>query len=123
LKKILVIDDDRFILKSFSRVLTSRGFEVETAETGKQALEKLKQSAFDLALIDVCLPDMEGTDLLKNAKKELEKTIKIMLTGHPSVETSEKATFEGADTYIVKPIKMDELISVINFFLKPKPGN
>jgi DNA-binding NtrC family response regulator len=107
-------------LKSFSQVLTKRGFEVETAETGKQALEKLKQDSFDLALIDVCLPDMEGTDLLENAKKELEKTVKIMLTGHPSVKTSEKATFEGADTYIVKPIKMDELISVINFFLKPK---
>ncbi len=122
MKKILVVDDDMFILKSFSRVLASRGFEVETAETGKQALEKLKQSSFDLALIDVCLPDMEGTDLLENAKKELEKTVKIMLTGHPSVETSEKATIEGADTYIVKPIKMDELISVINFFLKPKQG-
>jgi DNA-binding NtrC family response regulator len=63
---------------------------------------------------------MEGTDLLEHAKKELEKTVKIMLTGHPSAKTSEKATFEGADTYIVKPIKMDELISVINFFLKPK---
>ena len=120
MKKILIIDDDTYILRSFSTVLAKRGFEVETAETGKQALEKLKQSFFDLALIDVCLPDMEGTDLLENAKKELEKTVKIMLTGHPSVETSNKASFEGADTYIVKPIKMDELISVINFFLKPK---
>ena len=120
MKKILIIDDDTYILESFSRVLTKRGFEVETAETGKQALEKLKQGQFDVALIDVCLPDMEGTDLLEKAKKELEKTVKIMLTGHPSVKTSEKATYEGADTYIVKPIKMDELISVINFFLKPK---
>jgi DNA-binding response OmpR family regulator len=120
LKKILIIDDDAFILKSFSRVLTKKGFEVETAETGKQALEKLQQGAYDLALIDVCLPDMKGTDLLERAKKELEKTTKIMLTGHPTVETSEKASFEGADTYIVKPIKMDELISVINFFLKTK---
>jgi len=120
LKKVLIIDDDTYVLNSFSRVLSKRGFEVETAETGKQALEKLKQGSFDVALIDVCLPDMEGTDLLENAKKELEKTVKIMLTGHPSVKTSEKATFEGADTYIVKPIKMDELISVINFFLKPK---
>ena len=120
MKKILIIDDDTYILSSFSRVLSKRGFEVETAETGKQALEKLKQGSFDLALIDVCLPDMEGTDLLVNAKKELEKTVKIMLTGHPSVKTSDKATFEGADTYIVKPIRMDELISVINFFLKLK---
>jgi DNA-binding NtrC family response regulator len=120
LKKILIIDDDTYILKSFSSVLTKRGFQVETAETGKQALEKLKQDSFDLALIDVCLPDMKGTDLLEKAKKELEKTVKIMLTGNPSVETSEKATFEGADTYIIKPIKIDELISVINFFLKAK---
>lgn len=104
----------------FSQVLTKRGFEVKTAETGKRALEELKECSFDVALIDVCLPDMDGTDLLKNAKKELEKTVKIMLTGHPSVKTSDKATFEGADTYIVKPIKMDELISVINFFSKPK---
>ena len=120
MKKILIIDDDTYILSSFSRVLSKRGFEVETAETGKQALEKLKQGFFDLALIDVCLPDMEGTDLLEKAKKELEKTVKIMLTGHPSVKTSDKATFEGADTYIVKPIKIDELIALINFFLKPK---
>lgn len=120
MKKILIIDDDTYILKSFSSVLAKRGFEVDTVETGKQPLEKLKQGSFDLALIDICLPDMEGTDLLEHAKKELEKTVKIMLTGHPSAKTSEKATFEGADTYIVKPIKMDELISVINFFLKPK---
>ncbi len=120
MRKILIVDDDTYILRSFSQVLTKRGFEVETAETGKQALQKLKQGSFDVALIDVCLPDMEGPDLLENAKKELEKTVKIMLTGHPSVKTSDKATFEGADTYIVKPIKMDELISVINFFLKSK---
>jgi DNA-binding NtrC family response regulator len=120
LQKILIIDDDTYILNSFTKVLTKKGFEVETAETGKQALDKIKQNSFDVALIDVCLPDMEGTELLSKVKKELEKTVKIMLTGHPSVKTSEKATFEGADTYIVKPIKMDELVSVINFFLKQR---
>ncbi len=120
MQKILIIDDDTYILSTFTKVLTKKGFEVETAETGKQALDKLKQNSFDVALIDVFLPDMDGTELLSKAKKELEKTVKIMLTGHPSVKTSEKATFEGADTYIVKPIKMDELVSVINFFLKQR---
>lgn len=120
MQKILIIDDDTYILSTFTKVLTKKGFEVETAETGKQALDKLKQNSFDVTLIDVCLPDMDGTELLSKAKKELEKTVKIMLTGHPSVKTSEKATFEGADTYIVKPIKMDELVSVINFFLKQR---
>ncbi len=123
MKKILIVDDDTYILSSFSKVLTQRGFEVTTAETGQKALEKLKECSFDVALIDVCLPDMEGTDLLEKAKKEMEKTIKIILTGHPSVKTSEKATFEGADTYITKPIKMEQLISVINFFSKAKQEN
>lgn len=120
MQRILIVDDDPYILKSFSSVLTKKGFEAQTAENGAQAIEKLKQSSFDVALIDVCLPDMDGTELLSKAKKELEKTVKIMVTGHPSTETSEKASFEGADTYIVKPIKMDELVSVIKFFLKPK---
>ncbi len=120
MKKILIVDDDKFILRSFSQVLIKRGFEVETSETGQQALDKLKQGVFDLALIDICLPDMDGTELLAKGKKELEKTVKIMVTGHPSVETSDKAGYEGADTYIVKPIKIDELLSVINFFLKQK---
>ena len=120
MQRILIVDDDSYILRAFSSVLTKKGFEVETSETGKQALEKLKQDSFDLALIDVCLPDMDGTELLSKAKKELEKTVKIMVTGYPSSETSDKASFEGADTYIVKPIKMDELVSVVKFFLKPK---
>lgn len=118
--KILIVDDDEFILQSFSRVLIRKGFEVQTSETAKEALERLKQEQFDLALIDVCLPDMEGTKLLIDAKKNLENTVKIMVTGFPSIETSNKAGFEGADTYIVKPIKGDELVSLVNFLLKAK---
>ncbi len=118
LKKILIIDDDAFILKSFSQVLTKKGFEVETAQTGNQALEKLKQNHYDLALIDVRLPDIGGPEILLRAKNELAKTVKIMLTGAPSVETSDKSAIEGADTYIVKPIKIEELLAVINFFLR-----
>lgn len=120
MKKILVIDDDEYIRNTFFKVLKKRGFEVETAESGSQALEKLKQNYFDIALIDVILPDMLGTELLTKAKKELEKTAKIMLTGFPSVETNQKASCEGADTYIIKPIKIEELFSVVNFFLKEK---
>jgi two-component system NtrC family response regulator len=116
----LIVDDDRYILTTFSKTLTKRGFEVETSETGLQALDKLRQSHFDVALIDVCLPDMQGPELLVTAKKELEKTVKIMVTGHPSIETSDKASYEGADTYVVKPIKIDELVSLIKFFLKTK---
>lgn len=119
LQRILIVDDDQYILRSFSTVLSKKGYAVETAENGAQALEKLRLGCFDVALIDVCLPDMEGTELLIKAKKELEKTVKIMITGHPTVKTSDKASFEGADTYIVKPVKMDELVSVIRFFLKP----
>ena len=118
--KILIVDDDEYVIKTFSQTLIKRGFDVEAVTTGEQALDQLKHSSFDLALIDVCLPDMKGTELLSQAKKELDSTAKILITGFPSVETSEKAKLEGVDTYIIKPIKMDELVSIVNFFLKQK---
>lgn len=118
MKRILIVDDDPFVLRSFYKTLIKHNFEVETAQTGAQALEKLKEGKFDLALIDVCLPDMDGTDLLALAKQELKKTIKLVVTGFPSIELNDKAMLEGAETYIVKPIKPPELLALVNLYLR-----
>lgn len=118
MKRILIVEDDPFVLRSFSQTLAKHDFEVETSQSGAQALEKLKQVKFDLALIDVCLPDMDGTELLSRAKKYLEKTVKIMVTGFPSVELSDKAKVEGAETYVVKPIKPPELLALVNLYVR-----
>ena len=76
LRKILIVDDDKYILRSFSQVLTKRGFEVETAETGKQALQKLKQGSFDVALIDVAFLTWKGQTCLKTLKRNWKKQLK-----------------------------------------------
>ena len=112
-KIILVVDDDKSILRTFTRILQKSGYEIETAETGKEAIEKAEARHYDLALVDIRLPDMDGTDLLAKLKKQLQYTVKIMITGFPSLETGVKALDEGADAYLVKPVKPQELLVLL----------
>jgi DNA-binding response OmpR family regulator len=116
-KTILIVDDDQSILRSLSRVLEKNGYATDTVETAMNALDKLKKSHYDLAIIDVILPDMKGTDLLAKAKNELQQTIKFIITGYPSAEAGAKARDYGAEAFILKPVKMDELLAVIHTFL------
>ena len=119
-KTILVVDDDKSILRTFMRILQKNGYEIDVAETGKEAIEKADTRHYDLALLDIRLPDMDGTDLLAQMKKQLQNTIKIMITGFPSIETGVKALDEGADAYLVKPVKPEELLMLIEEKLKDK---
>ncbi len=116
-KIILIVDDDTSILRSLSRVLERNGYAVDTAENAGDALDKMKSRHYDLALIDVILPDMKGTDLLAQARTLLQRTVKFIITGYPSAEAGAKARDYGADAFILKPIKMQELLSVIQTFL------
>ena len=117
-KTILVVDDDKSILRTFTRILQKSGYEIDVAETGKEAMEKTEGHHFDLALVDIRLPDMDGTDLLAKLKKQLQHTVKIMITGFPSLETGVKALDEGADAYLVKPVKPQELLMLLDEKLK-----
>jgi DNA-binding response OmpR family regulator len=119
-KTILVVDDDKSILRTFTRILQKNGYEIDAVETGKEAIEKADTKHYDLALVDIKLPDMDGTDLLTKMKKTLQNTIKIMVTGFPSVESGVKALDEGADAYLVKPVKPEELLILIEEKLKSK---
>lgn len=117
-KTILVVDDDKSILRTFSRILQKSGYEVDTAETGKEAMEKTEKRHYSLALVDIRLPDMDGTELLAKLKKPLQQTVKIMITGFPSLESGVKALDEGADAYLVKPVKPQELLALLEEKLK-----
>src|SRR5512137_831870 len=117
-KTILVVDDDKSILRTFTRILQKSGYEIDTAETGKEAMEKTESRQYDLALVDIRLPDMDGTDLLAKLKKPMQHTVKIMITGFPSLETGVKALDEGADAYLVKPVKPQELLGLLQEKLK-----
>jgi len=111
--RILVVDDDDGVRKVLRANLEKEGYFVETAETGMEALRKLLSSFYNLALIDIKLGDIEGIDLLEMINKRYPKMIKIMVTGFPTLENAIEAVNKGADGYILKPVKTDELLAKI----------
>jgi len=113
-QSILIIDDDKYILSVFSRILTKQGYTVENAETGQEAMEMITKKQYDLALIDVKLPDIEGPLLVEKMHKKHPEMMKIVITGFPSIEDANKVMDNGATAYLVKPIKSEELIKFIN---------
>jgi DNA-binding response OmpR family regulator len=113
-KCILVVDDDRAILRTFSRILRNCGYEIETAESGGEAISKAKSRHFDMVLLDLRLPDMNGTDILIRARDPLRSTAKIIITGFPSLESGVTALDEGADAYLTKPVAPQELLTLVD---------
>ena len=113
MERILVIDDDEDICKNISKALTLEGYDVDIANTGRKAIEYSERRFYNLAIIDIRLPDMVGTKLLSALKTTTPKMVKIILTGYPTLRNSIKAINEGVDGYLTKPIEMDELIKTI----------
>ncbi len=116
--RILVVDDEESIRKSLAAVLAQKGYAVDTAENGKEAIEKSETKSYNLALVDIRLPDMDGVRLLASMKETVPKMVKIILTGYPSVENAVEAVNKGADGYIVKPFDMNKLLDMIKEHLK-----
>ena len=111
-KRVLVVDDDRDILRVFRVILEKAGYIVKTAETGREALTELNNSNFDACLVDVKLPDMDGTELLLEMGENPE-TVKIIITGFSSESVGIRAADFGADDYLVKPVKAEDLLAVL----------
>ena len=111
-KRILVVDDDKNILRVFKRILEKEGYAIENAETGKDALKKIKKAKFNVCIVDVKLPDMDGTELLLKIPND-PKTIKIIVTGFSTDEVGKKAADYGADDFLVKPVKPEELTATV----------
>jgi len=111
--QILIVDDDECICKTLSAILQLEGYQTTFATTAKEAIEKTKTQFFNLALLDIKLPDMEGTQLLSQLQEITPETIKIMITGYPSLKNAVEALNFGAASYIMKPIDPAELIKTI----------
>lgn len=116
--RILVVDDDESIRKTLATILEEKGYAVDTAENGKDAIKKSKANFYNLALIDIRLPDMEGTKLLTAMKEATPKMIKIIITGYPSLQNAIDAVNKGADAYVVKPFNVDSVLNTIKEHLE-----
>lgn len=112
-KRILLVDDDEQILRTFTRILERAGYEVETARTAAEAKKKIRRARYAAALIDIKLPDADGTDLLLKLPKTSE-VAKVIITGFPSVEYGERAWDYGADDFLVKPVNPKELLETLD---------
>jgi CheY-like chemotaxis protein/DNA-binding transcriptional regulator YhcF (GntR family) len=108
---VLLIDDDKSLRESLSHVLKENGFEVDIAGDGDQALKKSRQRLYNVAIIDIRLPDIEGTKLLKILKEENSQIKEMIITGYPSIENAIQAVNEGADAYMLKPFNPSDLIA------------
>jgi DNA-binding NtrC family response regulator len=111
--RILVVDDDEGIRKTLFAILLDEGYEVETAESGKEAILKSNAGFYNLALIDVRLLDMQGTELLTRIKDTVPRMRKIIITGYPTVHNAMEAVNRNADAYLLKPFDMGKLLFVI----------
>ena len=117
-ESILVVDDDAEVRKSLASILSKEGYSVETVENGKQATRISEKSRFDVALIDIKLSDMEGTELLHRLKEKQPHMVKIIITGFPTLENAMETVNEGADGYILKPFDVQKLLEMIRKHLK-----
>ncbi|MGQ9693282.1 MAG: sigma-54-dependent transcriptional regulator [Thermodesulfobacteriota bacterium] len=111
--KILIVDDEQIIRDAFSRVLLKEGFGVEAVASGRLALEKIAEESFDLVLLDLKMPGLDGMETLREIKAKDPDIICIMITGYPTIESAVKAVKSGAYDYLTKPCNPDELRMVV----------
>ena len=110
---ILIVDDDHNTRKTMGKILKAKGFDVEEAGTGAEAIAACKAKFFNIALIDLRLPDVSGFEVLKSVCGINEDTIAIMITGFASLDSSIEAMNKGAFSYITKPVNIDQALIII----------
>ncbi len=110
---LLIVDDDESLCQTLADILQGMGYGVETAHSGKEALGKMDGGHFNLALIDIRLSDSDGLELLHKLKSITPETEGIIVTGYASLETALEALRRGAFDYVLKPLKMEEVLPAI----------
>ncbi|PJA49172.1 MAG: hypothetical protein CO171_05815, partial [Syntrophobacterales bacterium CG_4_9_14_3_um_filter_49_8] len=108
--KILLIDDEPILLVTISDALAKAGYKVEVAENGQKGLAMFHGESFDMAIVDMVLPDISGIDILKEIKSLSPETMVVMITAYGTVEKAVEAMKLGAHDFITKPFSLDELV-------------
>jgi len=111
--RILVVDDERVICDACHLVLTEEGYRVEEYTSGKAGLNAIRQGVYDLVLLDMKLPDIDGMEILKVTRKEKPDLGVIVMTGYSTLSNAVEALKLGATNYLSKPFTDEELISAL----------
>lgn len=118
IRKLLVVDDDKVICRLFKSLLGREGYEVTTALSGEEAIEKAKSGKFDVAFIDVVMPGMDGLSTLRELRKIIPGTTFVMMTGFTSNERVKESLSLGAFDFIYKPFADKEIKTVFDKIAK-----
>lgn len=112
-QRLLLVDDEALYARSTSRLLIAAGFDCETADSAPAAINKLRQSAYDLALVDLRMPGNENLELLTYLRQEQPQLPVVVVTGHPSLPSAIESVRLGISDYLLKPVAFDDLLQVI----------
>jgi len=112
--RVLIVDDEEEFVETIVKRLNDRGLLAEGVMSGRQALDLMQTKDFDVVILDVKMPGMDGIETLREMKKRKPLTEVIMLTGHGSVESGIQGLQLGAYNYVMKPVPLDELLSQMN---------
>jgi DNA-binding NtrC family response regulator len=112
-RRILIVDDEEDLRTLLGHVLTSAGYQIDTAADGETALKLLQKQKFDLALLDIQMPNLNGIQVLKYLHQHLPSTKAIMLTGYADLKHAMEAKEFGARDFIGKPYKLEDILSTV----------
>ena len=107
---ILIVDDEAVVRHSHLRSLQETGCRAESAEDGHQAIRVMEQHPFDVVLLDMRMPDMDGLDVLRVLKERWPDCEVVVVTGYPNLDTAKEAVRLGAQNYLAKPLAPDEIV-------------
>jgi CheY-like chemotaxis protein len=110
--KILIVDDEAVVRQSFTRILASERCQVVAVDSGAAALQQLQQERFDLVLLDLRMPGMDGLTLLRRIKQQWPETEVVVITGHAALDSVKASVALGAFDYLSKPVGPEEIIHV-----------
>ena len=110
---LLIVDDEQQFLDSIQRSLEVRDFHVVTVNRGEKALDVARKQSFDIALVDLKMPGIDGEETLKALKKEHKAMEVVILTGHGTIDSAASCTRSGAYSYLQKPCELDQLLATL----------
>jgi len=115
---ILIVDDEEDLCTTLKDIFVEKGYRVETVGSGREAIERVKEEFFNLAFIDINLPDIDGIEVLKRFRRERPSMMNVMITGYATLENTIQALNEGANAYILKPLEPEKLLRAVEECLK-----
>ncbi len=120
--RVLLVDDETIFTKNMAKLLKFRGYQVAAVNSGDAAIHELEQNRFDVIVLDLKMPGMDGITTLKEIMKLGLFTETLILTGHGSIDSALEAMKLGAYDYLTKPCEIDELVAKIEAAWEKKEG-